>query len=141
MNPMREDAVAVDSSILIYALGDPDPRREPCRRFLRDVTADAGRAYASVEMFQEVLHHRVRRTGDRDVALREVREAIPMFIVLNFDHEVLETAMSLIERTDVRGRDAVHAATALAYGIEAIASSDPAFDSIPGLRRIDPLAA
>ncbi|MFT4136213.1 hypothetical protein [Microbacterium sp.] len=30
-------------------------------------------------------------------------------------------------------------APALAYGIETIASSDPAFDGIPGLRRVDPL--
>lgn len=62
-------------------------------------------------------------------------------IVLNFDHEVLETALTLIETTHVRGRDAVHAATGLAYGIEAIASSDPVFDGIPGIRRLDPLAA
>lgn len=141
MNPMREDAVLVDSSILAYALGGSDPRREPARRFLKEVTAGAGRAYASVEMFQECLHHRLRRTGRRDVAVAEIREAAPMFVTLNFDHEVLTRSLDLIETTDVRGRDAVHAATALAYGIQTIASADPAFDGIPGLTRIDPTAA
>lgn len=136
---MLQDAVLVDSSILVYALGGRDPRREPCRRFLTEVTAGTGRAYASVEMFQEVVHHRMRRSGDRVAPAREVREAIPLFITLPFDHEVLETALGLIERTSIRGRDAVHAATALAYGIETIASSDPAFDDIPGIRRLDPL--
>ena len=52
---------------------------------------------------------------------------------------MLEVSLGLIQQTQVRGRDAVHAATALAYGIDTIASSDPAFDGIPGLRRIDPL--
>lgn len=137
---MPGDAVLVDASVLVYALGDPDPRREPCRRFLREATQGVGRAYASVEMFQETLHHRMRRTGRRDISVAEIREAEPMFIVLNFDHEVLERSLELIETTGIRGRDAVHAATALAYGIEKIASTDRAFDGIPGLTRIDPLA-
>lgn len=140
MNPMREDAVLVDSSVLAYALGDPDARREPCRKLLKEITSGTGRAYASVEMFQEVLHHRLRRTRDRSVSVAEVRDAMPMFVLLNFDHEVLELSLDLVARTLVRGRDAVHAATALAYGIETIVSSDPAFDGIPGLRRLDPLA-
>lgn len=139
MSELLEDAVLIDSSILIYALGGPDPRRDPCRRYLRSVTAGRGLAYASVEMLQETVHHRIRRTGDPQIAAAEIREVAPMLIVLDFDREILERAIDLIERTPVRGRDAVHAATALAYGISAIASSDPAFDAIPGLRRIDPL--
>lgn len=138
---MHEDAVLVDSSILAYALGDPDPRRESARRFLKDVTGGVGRAYASVEMFQECLHHRLRRTGRRSVAVAEIRESEPLFVTLDFDHEVLMRSMELIETTQIRGRDAVHAATALAYGIGTIASTDPAFDGIPGLTRVDPTAA
>lgn len=61
--------------------------------------------------------------------------------ILNFDREVLDLSLELIERTGIRGRDAAHAATALAYGIETIASPDPVFDAVPGLRRIDPLDA
>ncbi|MBS1906491.1 MAG: type II toxin-antitoxin system VapC family toxin [Actinobacteria bacterium] len=140
MSGMRDDAVLIDSSILIYALGDPDPRREPCRRYLQAVTAGKGRAYASVEMLQETLHHRIRRTGDPRVAAAEVRDVLSTLIVLDFDREVLDRAIDLIEHTPVRGRDAVHAATAIAYGIGAIASTDAAFDRIPGLTRIDPIA-
>lgn len=139
MNPMREDAVLVDASILAYALGSSDPRREPCRRFLGEATAGTGRAYASVEMFQEVVHHRLRVSGDRIASARDVRESIPLFITLNFDDEILEIALDLIQATNVRGRDAVHAATALAYGIRTIASTDTAFDGIPGIQRLDPL--
>lgn len=91
-------------------------------------------------MFQEALHHRLRRTGLRAHAVGEIREAEPMFITLNFDHEVLERSLELVATTRVRGRHAVHAATALAYGIDTIASTDPAFDGIPGIRRLDPTA-
>lgn len=92
-------------------------------------------------MIQEFVHHRLRRTGDRPLATKEARYIGSLVTILNFDREVLDLSLELIERTDIRGRDAVHAATALAYGIETIASPDPAFDGIPGLRRLDPITA
>lgn len=139
-NPMREDAVLVDATVVLHALGDAQAQRRVCRTFLEDLFDGRGRAYASTEMLQEAVFHRMRRVSRAD-ALAEVRLLEPLFIVLNFDHEVLELALGLIERTSIRGRDAVHAATALAYGIGTIASSDPAFDGIPGLRRVDPADA
>lgn len=139
MNPMDEHAVLVDANVVLHALGIDREKANRCRRYLEGLWEGRGRAYASTEMLQEVVHHRLRRDS-RDNAVDAVRRIEPLFIVLNFDHEVLELALELIERTSVRGRDAVHAATALAYGIETIASSDPAFDGIPGLRRVDPLA-
>lgn len=136
--PMSERAVLIDSTVVLHALGRSEPHRDKARSFLRSVWSGSGRAYASTEMIQEVVFHRMRR-ADRHQAVAEAREMSRSFILLNFDHEVLETALSLIEATHVRGRDAVHVATALAYGIETIASSDPAFDGIPGIRRLDPL--
>jgi len=90
-------------------------------------------------MIQEVVHHRLRLGGDRQAAVADARDVMASMTILNFDREVLNLSLELIERTAIRGRDAVHAATALAYGIEKIASPDPAFDGIPGLVRIDPL--
>ena len=54
---------------------------------------------------------------------------------------MLELSLDLIGRgPNVRGRDAVHAATALLFGIETIISPDPAFDGIGGIVRADPRA-
>ncbi|MGM7698867.1 type II toxin-antitoxin system VapC family toxin [Microbacterium sp. A84] len=138
INPMSESAVLVDATVVLHSLGEVEPHRSRCRAFLRELWSGTGRAYASTEMVQEVVFHRMRRTGQAQ-AVADARDIARYLIILNFDHEVLETALALIESTEVRGRDAVHAATALAYGIETIASSDPAFDGIPGLRRLDPL--
>ena len=92
-------------------------------------------------MIQEVVFHRMRITGDRKKAVSEGRGLISRFIVLDFTHEILDTSLRLIEQLpSVRGRDAVHAATALAYGIPTIASTDRDFDGIPGITRIDPMA-
>ena len=135
-----EQAVLIDSAVAIYALTPSDPRSEPCRRFLTEVMVGRGRGYASTEMIQEVVHHRMRRHADRHLAIFDGRDLMVGLTVLAFDHEVLALSLDLIDRVPtVRGRYAVHAATAIAYGIETIASPDRAFDGIPGLRRIDPL--
>ena len=59
--------------------------------------------------------------------------------IFEFTEEVLLRSLALIrDHQTIRGRDAVHAATALTHGIETIISPDHAFDGIPGLRRQDP---
>lgn len=136
---MIENAVLIDSAVVATALGDESALRESCRRIVAAVSGDTIRGYASVEMVQELAHHRLRRTGDRDVAAADGRDASAMCTLLNFDREVLDLSLELIERTAIRGRDAVHAATALAYGIETIVSPDRAFDGIPGITRVDPV--
>lgn len=138
---MIENALLLDANIAVYAMGHDSPLRDPCRRLLERAAANEFRAYASTEMIQELVHHRLRRTGDRAVAVRNGRDLAAMCTTLAFDREILDLALDLIERLPtVRGRDAVHAATAIAYGIERIASTDPAFDGIPGITRLDPAA-
>ena len=61
-----------------------------------------------------------------------------MVVLHRFDEGVLQTAISLVATSTVRGRDAVHAATAIRAGFDAIVTTDSDFDGIPGLRRIDP---
>jgi predicted nucleic acid-binding protein len=73
------------------------------------------------------------------LSVQQGRYASSLFTLLNFDREVLDLSLDLTERVPtIRGRDAVHAATALAYGIDRIISPDRAFDGIPGLTRLDP---
>ena len=137
-NATGEDAVLVDATVVLHALGTDPERAQRARALLERLWEGRGRAYASIEMIQEVLFHRMRREN-RATAVEAARRLVPSFVLLNFDREVLDLSLELVERTSIRGRYAVHAATALAYGIETIASSDAAFDGIPGLRRIDPL--
>ena len=137
---MIENAILLDTTLGVYSLGEDDPRRAPSRALLSRVVSGEFRAYASVEMIQELVHHRLRKTGDRRVASADGRNLGATCTLLNFDREVLDLSLDLIERIPtIRGRDAVHAATAIAYGIERIASTDRAFDGVPGLTRLDPL--
>lgn len=136
---MKENALLLDTTVGVYALGNDEARRETNRALLARAASGELHAYASVEMIQELVHHRLRKTGDRQVASANGRDIGAVCTLLNFDREVLDLSLDLIERVPtIRGRDAVHAATAIAYGITRIASTDRAFDGIPGLTRVDP---
>lgn len=134
-----EDAILLDTTVGIYALGEDGPQRRASRALLSRAAVGELNAYASVEMVQELVHHRLRKTGNRRIASANGRDISAICTLLNFDREVLDLSLDLIERIPtVRGRDAVHAATAITYGITRIASTDRAFDDVPGLTRVDP---
>jgi predicted nucleic acid-binding protein len=54
------------------------------------------------------------------------------------DHAVVARAKTLMVRPGLAPRDAFHAAHALEAGCRVIASSDPAFGEVPGLRLLAP---
>lgn len=127
----------LDSTVPLYALGVQSPQRDHCRRLLRESIGQGVSLHTDVEVLQEVLYHRLRRTS-RKRALAECREFADTVIVHHVTLEVWHRATHLVETTAVRGRDAFHAAAALLAGFDAIVTTDADFDGIPGLRRLDP---
>ena len=95
---MIENALLLDANIAVYAMGQDNPLRDPCRRLLERAAEGEFRAYASTEMIQEFVHHRLRKTGDRALATRNGRDLTAMCTTLAFDREILDLALDLIER-------------------------------------------
>jgi len=132
--------VLVDSSVPLYALGADSAWRDPCRQVLAMLADGRLSGMASVEMIQEVVHHRLRMTGDRDRSVLDARDVAELVMVVPFDNAVLSVALDLIAQgPTIRGRDAVHAATARTEGVDIIVSIDPDFDAVPGLTRLEPV--
>jgi len=129
----------VDTAVFAYALGGPHPQQEHCRTLVHRASAGEVVLHASVELVQEILHHRMRRT-DRPTAIRQARDVSELCTLHAFGQPVLRGALDLVATTTLRGRDAVHAATALEHGLVTIISPDPDFDGAPGLTRTEPAA-
>ncbi|HEY3738102.1 MAG TPA: type II toxin-antitoxin system VapC family toxin [Jatrophihabitans sp.] len=127
----------LDSNVLIYAYGGPSPFKEACRRIILWRSRRLARLHVSTEAIQELFHHRLR-VADRATAAEDAREAMTFCEIHAFDTATLDYALTLGATTEVRGRDAVHAATALRVGFVEIISTDEDFDAIPGLRRVPP---
>lgn len=93
--------------------------------------------HLSVEGGQEFLFHRLRWTT-RDRAVAEFDHGERMIVGHAFDVDILRSSRDLIATGYIRGRDAVHAATALCAGFDAIVRCDADVDGIPGPARLDP---
>lgn len=129
-----------DTAVFLYAVGSDHPLREPCREIVALARHGELAGEASVEVIQEFAHVRMRRGGDRQEALTLTRAVADLCELHDFDRRDLPLVMTLLEQHEALGvRDAVHAATALGAGIDAILSPDTDFDAVPGLDRIDPL--
>ena len=85
--------------------------------------------------------------ADAPAAMRAVRERLrktwravdSLALALQpTDSDVVERAKALMARPGLTPRDAFHAAHALTAGCSLIASADPGFDRVRGLRRLAP---
>lgn len=130
-------ALFVDSSVLLLAVGGDHPSREPCRQVVAAASQGRHTLHASVEAGQEFLFHRMRRVSAR-AAVGETRLLRRLVVWHPFDEQVLEASIGLVAQHGLRGRDAVHAATALSAGFTGIVSTDADFEGIPSLERVDP---
>jgi len=127
-----------DTAIFSYALGGEHRYRAPCREILERATVGELKGEASADLLQELANQRLRRTGDRDgaTAARNVAKLVRLHPV-EPDDALL--GLDLFKRhPGLDARDGVFAAVALNRGIDAILTTDSAFDGVDGLERIDP---
>jgi predicted nucleic acid-binding protein len=129
-----------DTSIFIYALGGEHPYREPCREIVHRAAAGDLQGEASADLLQELIHQRERRTGDRPGAAKAARNVATLAWWHPVEPNDVQRGIDLFEtHSELDARDAVFAALAINRGIDAILSTDRAFDGVDGLERIDPV--
>lgn len=136
---MSREHVFIDTTVLGHAWGGPSPYRAACQALLVRAASPEAVLHVSTEAVQEFLFHRMRR-GDCESAVVSARTVMAMCVVHDVDRDVLVRALDLVAASNLGGRDAVHAATALQHGFDSIVSAHRDFDGVPGLRRIDPTA-
>ncbi|WP_151526435.1 type II toxin-antitoxin system VapC family toxin [Serinicoccus kebangsaanensis] len=129
----------VDTAVFAYAVGAPHPHRDGCRSFLRSAARHRIPLHASSEAVQEFLFHRLRR-GGRAAAVAQTRAMMDGLVLHPVDQQVLDRCLELVTTTPLRGRDAVHAATALLAGFDEIVTTDADFAGC-GLRVVPPARA
>lgn len=128
-----------DTSIFVYALGGEHPYKEPCREILRRAAAGDLQGEASADLLQEFIHQRVRRTGDRLGAAKAARSLATLAWWHPVEPNDVQRGIDLFEtHNELNARDAVFAALAINRGIDAILTTDRAFDGVDELERIDP---
>ncbi len=130
--------IVLDTSVLVYAVGEEHPLRAPCRRLLLAHGEGRVDGATTVEAIQEFAHIRARRRSRPD-AVDAARAFASSLTLLMATPEDLDRGLGLFaEHPGLGSFDAVLAAVAMAHGAEAFVSADIGFAAIPGLRWIDP---
>ncbi len=131
--------VLLDTNVVLYAIGGPHVYAEPCRRIVALAGEGRLRVEAPVDLVQEVLHHRTRRLGDREQAVRDALAAAALCRLHAVEpRDARDAARIFADSPDLSARDAIFAAIGARYGLETILSADSDFDGLVRLRRIDP---
>ena len=133
--------IVVDTTVLVYAVGEDHPLREPCRAVVAAIEAGRLKASTTIEVIQEFCHVRARRRGRADAAALARSYAALFAPLLVVDAVDLAAGLELYERIELLGPfDAVLAAAARQRAAAALVSADAAFGRIDDLHHLDPAA-
>jgi predicted nucleic acid-binding protein len=139
MNPL----IFLDVNIPMYAAGKPHPYRQSCAWVMSEVASGRLSAAIDAEIVQEILYRfGSLKLWELAVAMAsEVLNLIPVVLPVTQDDAMRSVA--LFERyapTGISARDVVHVAVMQNNGLAEIISTDEHFDTIEGIKRLDPLS-
>jgi uncharacterized protein len=130
--------IVLDTTVLVYAVGDEHTLRDPARAIVEAVEGGAVQATTTIQAIQEFVHVRARRRDRSDAAALGRAYGTLLSPLLQPSEDDLERGLRLFEREDRLGPfDAVLAATAITAKADALVSADSAFDGVRGLRWVD----
>lgn len=132
--------ILLDTTILVYAVGDEHRLREPCRALVAAIGDGRLAATTTIEAIQEFTHVRARRRTRADAAAhaRHYVHLLAPLIVVEVDD--LTRGLEVFEQQQSLGAfDAVLAAVVERRAhLTALASADAAFAGVSGLDHHNP---
>lgn len=129
----------IDTNVFIYAKGREHALKSPCLRVIQKIRDGDISAIISTEIIQEILT-RFQSIKKNPIGIQLAKEAMLIsYRILPINERDLSLAIELLEMNPkIETRDCFHAATMINNGIKEIISTDPHFDLISEIKRIDP---
>ncbi len=127
----------VDANILVYSRSSPPSEyRDSCLEILTAIERDEVDAQISTAVLEEVWNLELTdRVGAINGLAADARELFSP--VLPITEEIFARALAL-PHSMIGAKDRVHVATCLEHGIDQIVTADKGFDTVAGMRCIDP---
>ena len=140
MSISKSPVMFIDTNLIMYSIGGPHPLCEPCKKLLEKIKSREILGVTNTEVLQEILYRyfSMGRGTLGEIAYQSMIE----FCTDIFPVRVVDTdkALEILKMVNgITSRDAIHAATMMNNGIKEIISTDPHFDLIHEIKRIDPL--
>ena len=128
--------IYLDTNIFVYAAINNGKLGEKCRKLLFEIVEHKIQAYTSIITWDEVVYAIWKKKG-REKALEEgkIFLTLPNINFLNTNRNTVAKAQEIIEKYNLKPRDAIHVASALTNNIKEIISDDPDFDKVKEIKR------
>jgi len=136
---MSKSLYFIDTNIFLYSVGRDHPLKPGSVAVIHRIQDGEIMAVINTEIVQEILYH-FQSIKQLLLGIRLAKDAVSISSqILPVEEEDLSLAIELLESyPKIQTRDAFHAATMIHNGIKEIISTDPHFDLIPEIKRIDP---
>jgi hypothetical protein len=136
---MSKSLYFIDTNIFLYSVGRDHPLKPGSLAVIHRIQDGEIMAVINTEIVQEILYH-FQSIKQLLLGIRLAKDAVSISSqILPVEEEDLSLAIELLESyPKIQTRDAFHAATMIHNGIKEIISTDPHFDLIPEIKRIDP---
>jgi predicted nucleic acid-binding protein len=137
---MSKTVYFIDTNIFLYAVGRDHPLKPASVNAIHLIRDGQITAVINTEIIQEILYH-FQSIKQLPIGIRLGKDAVSIAARIFPVEEIdLSLALELLESyPKIQTRDAFHAATMIHNGIEEIISTDPHFDLIHEIKRIDPV--
>jgi predicted nucleic acid-binding protein len=131
--------IALDTNVLVYAVGSPHPLAEPCRALVEAIRDRRLEATTTSAVIQEFAHVAGRRQSRRTAVGLAIDYADLLAPLLPVSEAHLRRSLRIYrDYPGLEAFDALLAATALEEGLEAILSTDARLRTVADLVVIVP---
>jgi len=136
---MSNSGYFIDTNIFLYSVGRDHPLKPASLNAIHLIREGQIAAVINTEIVQETLYH-FQSIKQLSIGIRLAKDIVSISSrILPVEETDLSLAFELLETyPKIQTRDAFHAATMIHNGIKEIISTDPHFDLIPEIKRIDP---
>ena len=128
----------IDANLFIYATIDNEPIGKRAKNILRKIKEGEYMAYTSTLTVDKFLW-RVQKEIGKELAEQTVSIFfdLPNLELINVDKQIITSAVEIYKNEKLNPGDSIHLAAMKAKNIKAIISTDPDFDKIQNIKRID----
>ncbi|MEK6896500.1 MAG: type II toxin-antitoxin system VapC family toxin [Nanoarchaeota archaeon] len=129
--------IYLDANIFIYPNTGEGAKSGACITILNKVIKNEMQAGTSVLTWDEV-HYALQKEIGKEKATEQSKElfTMPNLALFGADIKTIESAQQIVEKYNLKPRDAIHVATAILNNCVEIISDDSDFDRIRELKRI-----
>jgi len=129
----------IDTNIFLYSVGRDHPLKPASLTAIHLIQEGQITAVINTEIIQEILYH-FQSIQQLSIGVRLAKDVVSISSrILPVEEIDLSLAIELLEAyPKIQTRDALHAATMINSGVKEIVSTDPHFDLIHEIKRIDP---